>query len=306
MQYRPLGATGLEVSVLGLGGAQFGQQYGPLGVDQCRDVLGAALDAGINLIDTSAYYGQGKSEEILGELLTATQRSKIVLASKAGRLGRAEFDFTAVGLTRSVENSLRRLRTDHLDILLAHDIEFAADPVLIFGETIPALHALKAQGKARFIGVSCLPLELLREAVQRGGLDVVLTYCHFHLQDQSLPASGLLEAATAHDTGVLNASPLGMGLLTNAGPPPWHPGSGKLKAAARAAAESAALHGTDISHLAMQFALQCAPAGVASTITGASTVAELQRNLLALTEPLPERALASVQTIFAPVLNDGW
>jgi L-galactose dehydrogenase len=89
MDYRPLGNTGLEVSVLSLGGAAIGQQYGPVSVAEVAETVHAAIDAGVNLIDTSAYYGRGQSERILGELLQGGWREKVLLCTKAGRLDKA-------------------------------------------------------------------------------------------------------------------------------------------------------------------------------------------------------------------------
>ena len=235
MQTRPLGRTGLAVSQLAFGGAAVGQQYGPVSVAEVADALHAAADAGVNLIDTSAFYGIGKSEEILGEVLTPTLRTQFHICTKAGRLDRATFDFSAAGMRECFEGSLRRLKTDHVDILLAHDIEFADDYERVFTETAEVLHALKREGKCRFVGMSGYPLGLLKQAVERCQLDVIVSYCHFHLQDQSL-LTDLLPTCDRLGVGVLNASPLAMGLHTNQGPPPWHPAGDAIKAACRMAA----------------------------------------------------------------------
>src|SRR4051812_1214526 len=132
MTHHPLGRTGLNVSKLSLGGAQFGQQYGPLSVADSAAVVHAAIDAGVNLIDTSAFYGKGTSETVLGEVLAGGWRERVAICTKAGRLDRDQFDFTPAGMRACVEGSLRRLRTDHVDILLAHDIEFADDFERVF------------------------------------------------------------------------------------------------------------------------------------------------------------------------------
>lgn len=123
MELRPLGRTGLRVSHLSLGGAAIGQQYGPVSAAEVAEVVHAALDAGVNLIDTAAYYGKGVSEERIGAALAGGLRDRVHICTKAGRLDRAEFDFSAAGMRRCFEASLRRLRTDRVDILLAHDIE---------------------------------------------------------------------------------------------------------------------------------------------------------------------------------------
>lgn len=303
MTQHPLGRTGLSVSKLSLGGAQFGQQYGPLSVPQAAEVVHAAIDEGVNLIDTSAFYGKGTSETILGEVLAGGWREKVAICTKAGRLDRDVFDFSPAGMRACVEGSLKRLRTDHVDILLAHDIEFADNFERVFTETADVLHRLKAEGKTRFVGMSCLPLGLLKLAVERCKLDVVISYCHFNLQDQTL-LTDLLPVAEKHGVGVLNASPLGMGLLTNQGPQPWHPGGEDVKAACRVAAELCKSRGADVSFLGMQYCFS--DDRIPSTISGAATVDELRTNLRALAEPINRQLLADVEAVLAPVRNVTW
>ena len=303
MEYQELGRTGLRVSRLSLGGAQFGQQYGPLSVPQAAEVVGAAVDAGVNLIDTSAFYGAGTSETILGEVLAGGLREKVSICTKAGRLDRTAFDFTAKGMRDCFEGSLRRLRTDRVEILLAHDIEYADDFERVFEETAEVLHRLKAEGKCRFIGMSCLPLGLLAQAIERCNLDVVISYCHFNLQDTTL-LSELLPVAAQHGVGVLNASPLSMGLLTNRGPQPWHPASETIKSACREAAEFCRARGADISILGMKYCL--AEAAIPSTISGAATRAEFDANLRALTGVPDPELLAGVKAILDPVRDRTW
>lgn len=300
---RPLGRTGLNVSVLSLGGAAIGQQYGPVSAAEVADTVHAAIDAGVNLIDTSAYYGKGESERILGEVLAGGWRERVILCTKAGRLDRDEFDFTPAGMRACLEGSLRRLRTDSVDILLAHDIEFADDCERVFAETAGVLHDLKREGKSRFVGMSCYPLGLLKRAIERCDLDVVISYAHFTMQNTRL-LTDLLPAAEERRVGVLNASPLSLGLLTNQGPPPWHPADGEIKAACRAAAELCRRRGADISTLGMQF---CHAEGrIPSTITGTAKRGELDANLRALREPPDPALLADVQAVLAPVRDRTW
>lgn len=303
MLYRKLGQTGLEVSVLSQGGAAFGQQYGPISLAQAADCVHAAIDAGINLIDTSAYYGKGRSEEMLGEILQNGLRNKVYLCTKAGRLDFAEFDFTPAGMEKCLDGSLKRLRTDAVDILIAHDIEFATDFEAVFTETADVLHKLKRKGKCRFIGMSGYPLSLLCRAIERCDLDVVISYAHFTLQNQRL-LTELLPVAEEYGVGILNGSPLCLGLLTNQGPPPWHPGSDQLKSVARQAAEYCKQRGVDIAFLGMRYCFT--EERIPSTITGAPRKEELLMNLRALTTPIDPQLVAEVQAILQPVMNETW
>jgi L-galactose dehydrogenase len=303
MHYRPLGTTGLDVSVLALGGAAIGQQYGPVSVAEAADTVHAGIDAGVNLIDTSAYYGKGVSEQILGEVLQGGWREKVLIGTKAGRLDRAVFDFSPAGMEKCLDGSLSRLKVDHVDILLAHDIEFATNYEAVFDETAAVLHKLKRKGKCRFVGMSCYPLGLLRRAIERCNLDVVISYCHFNLQNQQL-LTDLLPVSERHGVGVLNASPLGMGLLTNQGPPPWHPAPEPIKAACRDAANLCRDRGADISFLGMQYCF--AEAQIPSTITGTAKKDELDVNLKAFATPIDPALLADVQNVLDPVRNQTW
>src|SRR5947207_4635822 len=125
MRTRELGRTGLRVTPLGFGAAPVGGHYGD--ADDAGQVAAVrhAIDCGINLIDTSPYYSETRSETLLGEALAGGYRDKVVLTTKAGRNGLADFDFSAAGMLRSLDASLKRLRTDHVDIWFVHDIEFA-------------------------------------------------------------------------------------------------------------------------------------------------------------------------------------
>jgi len=303
MQNRPLGKTGLSVSVLSQGGAAIGQQYGPVSLAEAAECVHAAIDAGVNLIDTSAYYGKGRSEEMLGEILAGGRREKVHICTKAGRIDRAVFDFSPAAMRRSVEESLKRLRTDRVEILLAHDIEFATDYESVFTETANVLHQMKREGKARFIGMSCYPLGLLKQAIERCELDVVISYAHYSLQNTRLVAE-FLPVAEAKGVGVLNASPLSLGLLTSQGPPPWHPAPAEIKDACRRAAEQCRARGAEIAFLGMQFCF--AEQRIPSTVTGTARKEELAVNLRAMSEPIDRTLLAEVQAILAPVKDRIW
>ncbi|HUR53893.1 MAG TPA: aldo/keto reductase, partial [Gemmataceae bacterium] len=212
-------------------------------------------------------------------------------------------DFTPAGMRACLEGSLRRLRTDRVDILLAHDIEFADDFERVFTDTADVLHRLKAEGKARFVGMSCLPLGLLKRAIERCELDVVISYAHFTMQNTRL-LTDLLPVAEAKGVGVLNASPLSLGLLTNQGPPPWHPADEEVKAACRAAAQLCRDRGADIAFLGMQFCF--AEGRIPSTITGTAKRGELEANLRAMREPIDQELLADVLKVLEPVKDRVW
>jgi L-galactose dehydrogenase len=303
MQTRELGRTGLRVSVLGFGAAPVGGHYGDQDDAAAVAAVRHAIDRGINFLDTSPFYGLNRSETLVGEALRDGYRDKIVLCTKAGRYGNTDFDFSAQRLTRSLEESLRRLCTDHVDVWFAHDIEFADDFERVFTETAEALRRAKRSGKCRFIGMTGYPPGLLMQAIERCGLDVVLNYCH-HSLTSTLMRTRLLPVAERHGTGLVNASALMMGLFSRKGPPRWHPAPEAFKEACRRAVEHCRRRGADLEVLALRYVLQ--DERIASTLVGMSCVREVDTNLKALQEPIDRTLLAEVQAILEPFRDIEW
>lgn len=304
MRLSMLGRTDLRVSALGFGAAPLGQEYGAVSVAEGERAVAAAIDAGINLFDVSPFYGRTLAEERLGRAL-AGRRDEVVLVTKVGRYGPTlpdGFDFSAARVARSIEESLRRLRTDVIDLYLAHDIEFGSREVVLH-ETLPAMQRLKEAGKVRYIGISGYPLELLRDVAEEAGVDAVLSYCHYDLLNTRLDEV-LAPAAEREGFGLVNASPLHMGVLTRGGPPSWNPAPERVLAAARSAAEWCAARGADLPDLALRFAL--ANASVASTLVGMRTAAEVERNLAVLEPGAYDTLIPELREVLRPVLDVEW
>jgi L-galactose dehydrogenase len=302
MIYSTLGRTPLQVSRIGFGAATLGDEYGRLDPAEGRRAVNRAIDRGINFFDVSPYYGRTLAESRLGEYLRG-RRHGVVLATKVGRYDRDPpdgFDFSAARVVSSVEQSLQRLCTDVIDLFLAHDIEFAP-PGVVVGETLPAMRRLQEAGKVRHIGITGYPLEVLRRVMDDFEVDAILSYCHFSLLNTRL--GSLAESARARGTGVINASPLHMGALTDAGPPSWHPAPAPVLRAAREAASFCRSRGVDLADLALRFALR-GPADV--TLVGLSSELEVDRCIAALERDGGEEMLAAVQSILAPVANIEW
>ena len=281
MDYRALGRTGVEVSVMGFGAAPLGNVYGVLGVADGERAVARAIDLGINFFDTSPYYGLTLSEERLGKAL-AGRRQRVVLATKCGRYGAAEFDFSAERVTRSVDESLARLQTDYVDLLQVHDCEFG-DRLQVVEETLPALEVLRQQGKTRLIGITGYQVENLewiaRAALAAGiKLDTILNYCRYDLANTTMES--LAAFAAEAGIGLVNASPLHMGLLTEDGPPPWHPAPAAARVAARHAIEVCKAKGASIEAVGLRFCLDYP--GVASTFVGMGTAELVDRNVAVL------------------------
>jgi len=304
MQYRQLGKTSLQVSVLGFGASPLGDEFGAIDPRDGQRAVDAAIDHGITYFDVAPYYGRTLAETRLGTFLKG-KRHQIILATKAGRYDRHlpdGFDFSAEGITRSVEGSLRRLQTDVIDVFQAHDVEFGKREVILH-ETLPALHRLKEQGKIRYTGITGYPLGFLKSMAEASDVDVVLSYCHYTLLDTTLDAV-LRPLARARGIGLINASPLHMGMLTQAGAPPWHPAPRAVQKKTRSAAQWCADRGVDLAALALQFALDYEHA--ATTLVGMRRPEEVIRNVQAVGTPPDSGLLAAVRTILRPVLDRSW
>lgn len=297
--------TGVRVSRIGFGCAGLGNEYGGLTDDDATAVVHHAIDRGITYFDTSTYYGRGLSEERLGRALTG-HRDRIVLATKGGRFDaplETGFDFSYGSIIKMCEASLRRLRTDFIDVYQLHDIEFG-DKDEVFGEAVRALIDLKAAGKVRHIGVTGYPLRLLAEAVEAFPLDVVLSYCRYNLMDRSL-LEHLTPVARRRGAAVINGSILHMGLLSERGPQGWHPATERAKAVAARVREHCRDAGIAVSALAVQFAL--ANDDVSVTLLGSSRIATLDSALAAAEAPVQEDLITEIEAVIgAENLNLAW
>jgi aryl-alcohol dehydrogenase-like predicted oxidoreductase len=301
MDYRPLGKTGLQVSALGFGASPLGGVFGDVDAMEADEVVHEAIESGINYFDVAPFYGYTRAETVLGKALRGIPRDRFFLATKIGRYGQTAFDFSAARAERSVEESLRRLGTDHLDVILCHDIEFGSLDQVV-EETLPALRAMQAQGKVRFVGVSGLPLAIFPAVLERAELDVILSYCHYTLIDTTL--AELVPYLQSKEVGIINASPLAMGLLTERPVPSWHPAPPEMKAACVRAAALCRERGVDIAQLAVSFALTASPA--ATTLIGMADREALRKNLAWMTLPPDANLLAEVSALLEPVHNQSW
>ena len=301
MQKRILGKTGLNVPVLAFGASSLGQEFRRVTLDEAVKSVHVALECGLNFIDTSPFYGRGMSEVLLGAALRGVPREDYTLCTKLGRYDLQHFDFSFKRVLESIDVSLHRMGTDHVDILLAHDIEFV-DVEQIIEETLPAMRKVQSQGKARFIGVSGYPMKIFRHVLEREPLDCVLSYNQYTLQNTRL-ADELVPYLREKGVGILNAGPFSARLLTNAPLPAWLKEPEEVKAAARKAAELCASRGVDIAKLALQFSL--ANEDIAATIAGSANPQNIRNWARWAAEPLDSALLADVQAIFAPVRNIG-
>ncbi|MGW6947032.1 aldo/keto reductase [Streptomyces xanthophaeus] len=307
MRYLPLGSSGLQVSAVGLGCNNFG---GRLDARATREVVDAALDSGITLLDTADIYGgRGGSERHLGQALKG-RRDQVVLATKFGFAGMDMEYGPAAGsrggrayIRRAVEESLRRLETDHIDLYQLH----SPDPATPVAETLAALTELVTEGKIRYIGHSNLTGWQLAEAAhvarETGAAPFVSAQNQWSLLERSAERE-LVPAALHYGVGVLPYFPLANGLLTGkirrgAPVPPGSRLEGRdaylTEERLDVVEELAALagrHGRSVLELAVGW-LSAQP-GCASVIAGATTAEQVRANAAVADRPLDPGLLAEI------------
>jgi L-galactose dehydrogenase len=298
MQYRDLGKTGLKLPVLSFGASSLGQEFRSVDLGEALQSVHAALDVGMNFIDTSPFYGRGMSEVLLGVALRGIPRHSYLLGTKLGRYDRAHFDFSARRVVESVDVSLHRMGVEYLDICLCHDIEFV-DMAQIVAETLPALRKIQQQGKVRFVGVSGYPMQMFRYILDRAELDVILSYNHYTLQNTML--ADMVPYLNQKNVGVMNAAPFSARLLTNAALPPWHKATPEVRAVVKRAAEHCRSRGIDIAQLALQFSI--AHPDMATCVTGSANPERVREWARWAEQPLDQQQLREVLAILQPIHN---
>lgn len=301
MEYRTLGQTGLSLSTLSFGGAPLGDLFGELDEAAAIDAVHAAIDGGINYFDTAPLYGFGLAEERLGRALKG-RRDEVIVATKCCRDGFTEFDFSGARVTASVEESLERLGTDRIDVLQIHDVEFGTVKDVL-ESALPAAHRLKEAGKVRFVGITGLPVRYLRSLAEVAELDTLLSWGHCNLLEDEMEEE-LVPIAKERGIGLINASPVLQGLLTEREPPEWHRSPKPVLDMAPRVAALCREAGVDVAAVAVAYAVR-RPA-ITTTIVGMRSRAEVEANIAALDLQIPDGLLARIETLVAPVKNMMW
>lgn len=313
MVYNELGKAGLRLSNLSFGASSLGGVFHGIREDDGIRAVHTAVDNGINFIDVSPYYGHLKAEIVLGKALQEIPRDKYYLSTKVGRYGKDgvnTWDYSAKRVTESVYESMKRLHVDYIDLINVHDIEFQAslDGGLqkVVDETLPALIALRDKGVVGHVGITDLQPENLKWVIEHcddGMVESILNFCHYSLNDTLL--TEYLDFFENHGVGVINASPLSMGLLSSRGTPDWHPAPQALKEACAQAATFCQQEGYPIEKLAIQFSTSLNPR-ITSTLFSSANPVNVLKNINYVNEPMDANMVKEVQTIIGDQMFVRW
>ena len=298
------------LSRLSFGAAPIGNLYAGVEDAVAQAAVGAAFEAGITHFDTAPYYGYGLSESRLGQALAGTDRHRFTLSTKVGRLveqgsasdngfavqGRhAVFDYSRDGVMRSVEESLRRLGTDQIDILLLHDIGSLvhgerASAVLrqALDEALPAMASLREQGICRAVGIGVNEESVCLEVMPRFELDTILLAGRFTLFEQA-QSRRVMAMAYANGVAVMAGAPYNSGLLGASDGPGatynYEPASDAIRARAQRYYDIGRAEHVDVGAAALQFPLTH-PA-VATVVCGLRSPEEVHAATRRMATPLP-------------------
>ncbi|MHC4636384.1 MAG: aldo/keto reductase [Planctomycetota bacterium] len=301
MEYRTLGKTGMAVSIIGYGASPLGNVFGETDEAEGVRAVSYAIDHGINYFDVAPMYGVTLAETRLGKAIKG-KRDKIFLATKCGRYDLDKFDFSYKRITESIDESLRRLQTDYVDVYQIHDIEFG-DREQVLNEAIPAARKVQESGKARFVGITGLPVRYLRFIAEKVEVDTILTWAHYDLVEDEMDQF-LTPFAEQRGIGLINASPLHQRLLTEKGPPDWHRSPKEVLETGTRIAALCRQHGVNVADVAMRFALD--HPYVATTVVGMSKLRHVEQNIKVLDFQNPPELMAKIEKLIEPVKNKMW
>ncbi len=307
MEYREIGHTGMRVSALSFGASSLGGVFHAINEAEAVEAVHVAVDGGINFIDVSPYYGHYKAETVLGKALRDIPREKYFLSTKVGRYGKDgvnTWDYSAKRAVESVYESMERLGIGHIDLINVHDIEFA-DLRQVADETLPALVELREKGIVSHVGITDLQPENLQwviEHVPAGTVESALCFCHYCLNDDLL--TEYFDWFEERGIGLINASPLAMGLLSGRGVPPWHPADRRLVEACALAAAHCAARGYPIEKLAVQYAVS--NPRIATTLFSSANPENVRKNIENVQTPPDQELVREVRGIIGDQMRVRW
>lgn len=297
----------MKVSNLSFGASSLGGVFHNIREAEGIQAVHTAVENGMNFIDVSPYYGHYKAEAVLGKALKDIPRDKYYLSTKVGRYGKDGvnlWDYSPERAVESVYESMERLHIDYIDLINVHDVEFA-DLDQVVNATLPALVQLREKGIVKHVGITDLQLENLKkvvDSVPAGTVESVLSFCHYCLNDDRL--ADYLDYFESKNVGVINASPLSMGLLSKRGVPAWHPAPKALVQACEKAVAHCESKGYSIEKLAIQFSVS--NPRIATTLFSSANPENVLKNIAYAEAPIDWDLVREVQEIIGDQRYVSW
>lgn len=300
MQYRTLGKTGLNISVLGFGVSPVGNVFEAVEESEAINALHYGIDNGINYFDVAPFYGDTLAETRLGKALRG-RRQDVILATKCCRYI-DHFDFSYNRVIKGIDESLQRLQTDYVDVFQLHDIEFGSKEQVL-NEAVPAILKVKESGKARFVGITGLPVRYLAHIIRQVEMDTVLSWAHYNLLEDEINDE-LVPLSIEKGFGLMNAAPFLQRILTNVSLPAWHRSPQSLKDIQPVLIALCNKYGLQLNDVALAYAIS--HPRIATTIAGMCETHIVKKNIDATSLTIPVELLDEIALAVEPVKNQMW
>ena len=300
-----------NISNIGYGCATLAELYNTFESNEYLDTLEFSFKKGINYYDVAPFYGGEIAEKRLGEFINKiNDRENIFIATKIGRYTNKNslsgaggfFDFTPDKIEESIKNSLKNLNISYIDLIQCHDIEYVELNKII--DILPILQHYKSIGIIKSIGINSYPIEPLKNIIENTNIkiDSVGTYAHNTIINNSIIEN--IDYFKSKNIEIINSSPLAMGLLTEQGPPSWHPASNLMLNTVSKLKDYCFNNKENISDLSMRYSLS--NPYILTTITGGKNINEIQKNINCLNKPLSHLLIKDINKIVYPIKNYLW
>lgn len=303
-----------NVSNIAYGCATLANIYDNFDINSYQEVILYSIKNGINYFDVAPFYGGGIAEERLGLSLKieTINRDSIFIATKLGRYTEKEstsgtsgyFDFTPSKIENSIKESMSRIEINYIDLIQCHDIENVNNKDIL--ECLPILEHFRTIGKIGGIGINSYPIYPLCNIIEQTSIkiDSIGTYAHNTIINNSI--LDYIPYFSTKNIKIINSSPLAMGLLTQEGPPKWHPASPLMLEIVDKIKNYCLEENKDISNISMRYSLNNNSNEILTTITGGKNINEIKNNIESIKNPIQEKIKHNIDIISKPIKNKLW
>ena len=299
-----------SVSNIAYGCATLANIYKPLNIDDCKDLITYNFKKGINYFDVAPFYGGELAEKNLGVSIKDISRNELFIATKIGRYtdnnsnsgAGGYFDFSPSKIEQSIKKSMNNMNIKYIDLLQCHDIENVSRQTVL--DALPLLEHYKTTGIINGIGINSYPIQPLINIIDNTTIKInsVGTYAHNTLINNTI--LDYIEYFTKKNISIINSSPLAMGLLTQKGPPEWHPASNLMKTTVNNLNNYCVTKNLNIENLSMIYSL--INKDILTTISGGNSITEIKDNLNCLNKTIDDLIMKDITKIVYPIKNKLW